>query len=63
MTVFKLCAARDFTVVDKGLQFTTSKNLQDKLKCSFENIADVACLAVSHCSVSKLCLTKACNQP
>ena len=24
-----LCAARDFTVVDEGLQFTTSRNLQD----------------------------------
>jgi len=29
MTVFKLCTARDFTVVDEGLQFTTNKNLQE----------------------------------
>jgi hypothetical protein len=25
MTVFKLCAARDFAVLDEGLQFTTVK--------------------------------------
>jgi len=53
MTVFKLCAGRDFTVVDEGLQFTTSKNLQDKHKCSSENIANLACLAISHYSFSK----------
>jgi len=63
MTVFKLCAARDFTVVDEGLQFTISKNLQDKQKCSSENIANLACLAISHCSFSKLWLTRACSQP
>jgi hypothetical protein len=47
MTVFKLCAARDLTVVDGGLQFTASKNLQDKHKCNSENIAYLASLAVS----------------
>ena len=62
ITLFKLCAGRDFTVVD-GLQFTTSKNLQDKHKCSSENIASLACLAISHCSFSKLWLTRACSQP
>ena len=56
----KLCAARDFTVVDEGLQFTTSRNLPDKLKCSSENIANVACLAISHCTFSKLWITQAC---
>ena len=61
ITLFKLCAGRDFTVVD-GLQFTTSKNLQDKHKCSSENIANLACLAISHCSFSKLWLTRACSQ-
>jgi hypothetical protein len=49
MTIFKSCAARDFTVVDDGLQFTTSKNLQDRHKCSSENIANPACFAISHC--------------
>jgi hypothetical protein len=44
MTVFKLCAARDLTAVDGGLQFTASKNLQDKHNCSSENIANLACL-------------------
>jgi len=63
MTVIKLYAARDFTVVDEGLQFITSKNLQDKLKCSSENIANIACLAISHCIFSKLWITKACIQP
>jgi len=46
MTVFKLCVARDLTVVDEGLQLTASKNLQDKHKCSSENIANLACLAI-----------------
>ena len=63
MTVLKLCAAGYFTVVDEGLQFITSKNLQDKLKCSSENIANIACLAISHYIFSKLWTTKACNQP
>jgi len=63
MTEFKLCAARDLTVVDGGLQFTASKNLQDKHKCSSENIASLAYLAISPCSFSKLWLTRACNQP
>ena len=63
MTVLKLCATGDFSVVDEGLQFITSKNLQDKLKCSSENIANVARLAISHCSFSKLWITKACIQP
>jgi hypothetical protein len=63
MTPFKLCAASDFTVVDEGLQFNTSKNLQDKRKLISENIANLACLAISHCSFSKLCLTGACNEP
>jgi hypothetical protein len=63
MTVFKLCAARDFTVVDEGLQFTAGKNLQDKQKCSSGNIANLVCLAISSCSFSKLWLTRACNQP
>jgi hypothetical protein len=63
MTVFKLCAARELTAVDGGLQFTASKNLEDKHKCSSQNIANLACLAISHCSFSKLWLTRACNQP
>jgi len=63
MTVFKLRAARDFTVVDEGLHFTRSKNLPDKYKCSSENIAYVACLAISRCSFSELWLRRASNQP
>ena len=62
MTVVKLYAARDSTIVDEGLHFTTSKNLPDKHKCSSENIANLASLAISHCSSSKLWLTKASNQ-
>jgi len=42
MAVFKLCIARYLTAVDCGLQFTASKNLQAKHKCSFENIANLA---------------------
>ena len=63
MTVFNLYAARDYTVGDEGLQFTTRKNLPDKYKCSSENIANLACSAISHCTFSKLWLTKASNQP
>ena len=63
MTVFKLYAARDCTVVDEGLQFTTRKNLPDKHKCSSENIANLACLAISHCTFSKLWLTRPSNKP
>ena len=62
VVIFKLCAARDSTVVDEGLHFTTSKNLPDKYKCSSENIANLASLTISHCSSSKLWLTKASNQ-
>ena len=63
MTVFNLYAARDYTVGDEGLQFTTRKNLPDKYKCSSDNIAYLACLAISHCSFSKLLLRRASNQP
>jgi hypothetical protein len=45
-----LSAARDFTVVDEGLQFSTGKNLQDKHKCNSGNIANLVCLAISHCN-------------
>jgi len=57
MTVFKLYAARNCTVGDEGLQFTTRKNLPDKYKCSSENIAYLACSAISHCSFSELWLS------
>jgi len=63
MAVFKLCAARDLTAVDEGLQFTASKNIKVENKCISENVANLACLAISHCSFSKLWLTRVCNQP
>jgi hypothetical protein len=44
--------------VDGGLKFTTSKNPQNKHKCSSENIANFACLANSRCSFSKIMANK-----